>query len=264
MPHIVPSQARQFIEQAFPVTVRGNPNFQFAIDWTSQLTALVTITELIPDELLTVTGATHSEYIWAREIIRQQLTRWIYRPEASYLPHVNGRSAVLVIYDVLQQCPDEAPSPATASLKFIDDTELRESIRLDISAANRDLVNHEYKGATVLAGSATEALLLWAIKEKDSVDPGASRAAISSLVATGALTTTPHSNPERWWFIELIEVAHQLKLIADATAQQARLSKDFRNLIHPGRAARLGKICDRGTALSALAAVEHIVRDLAC
>jgi hypothetical protein len=49
---------------------------------------------------------------------------------------------------------------------------------------------------------------------------------------------------------------------ADDTAQQARLGKDFRNLIHPGRASRLGKICDRGTALSALAAVEHVVRDL--
>src|SRR5262249_35085018 len=31
---------------------------------------------------------------------------------------------------------------------------------------------------------------------------------------------------------------------------------------HPGRATRLAKVCDRGTALSALTAMEFIVRDL--
>jgi hypothetical protein len=34
------------------------------------------------------------------------------------------------------------------------------------------------------------------------------------------------------------------------------------HLIHPGRAIRIGQACDRGTALSALAAVELIARDL--
>ena len=45
-------------------------------------------------------------------------------------------------------------------------------------------------------------------------------------------------------------------------ATQTRLAKDFRNLIHPGRAQRQGQTCDRATALSAVAAVEHIVRCL--
>ncbi|MCI1909012.1 MAG: hypothetical protein LKI99_04780 [Acetobacter fabarum] len=40
------------------------------------------------------------------------------------------------------------------------------------------------------------------------------------------------------------------------------IAKDFRNLIHPGRAQRLGQVCDRATALTALAAVESIARDL--
>jgi hypothetical protein len=46
------------------------------------------------------------------------------------------------------------------------------------------------------------------------------------------------------------------------TATQVDLAREFRNLIHPGRSARLAKVCDRGTALSALAAVELIVSDL--
>jgi hypothetical protein len=38
--------------------------------------------------------------------------------------------------------------------------------------------------------------------------------------------------------------------------EQKTRAREFRNLIHPGRSARLGKVCDRGTALSASAAVE--------
>jgi hypothetical protein len=49
---------------------------------------------------------------------------------------------------------------------------------------------------------------------------------------------------------------------APTTATQAKLAKDFRNPIHPGRAARLEQKCQRPDALSALAALEHVVRDL--
>jgi hypothetical protein len=144
-------------------------------------------------------------------------------------------------------------------LIFISDGELRDSIRLDISSANRDLVSHEYKGATVLAGSATEALLLWAIQDREKQTVATAR---TKLVSAKVLSSSVSADPERWSLIELIEVASELGLIEQNTAQQARLGKDFRNLIHPGRAARLGQVCDRATALSALAAVEHIVRDL--
>jgi hypothetical protein len=167
-------------------------------------------------------------------------------------------SPIVLLRRTLAKCPDEVPSPGTTELVFIVDTELRESIRRDISAANQDMVNAEWKGATVLAGSATEALLLWGMKQK--AEPIA--AAVTALVAAGTLPQKPRSNPERWSFIELIEVALHLALITPETATQARLGKDFRNLIHPGRAARLGQVCDRATALSALAAVEHVVRDL--
>jgi hypothetical protein len=43
---------------------------------------------------------------------------------------------------------------------------------------------------------------------------------------------------------------------------QCRLAKDYHNLIHPGRAQRLAQVCNRGTALSAVAAVEHVVNGL--
>jgi hypothetical protein len=51
-------------------------------------------------------------------------------------------------------------------------------------------------------------------------------------------------------------------VIKDETATEATLAKDFRNLIHPGRSVRLQQVCDRATALTALASVEHVIRDL--
>ncbi|MFX6416902.1 hypothetical protein ABTG35_18575, partial [Acinetobacter baumannii] len=67
---------------------------------------------------------------------------------------------------------------------------------------------------------------------------------------------------DRWGLGDYIGVAETLSLIDADTAKQATLAKNFRNLVHPGRAQRLGESCDRATALTALAALEHIVRDL--
>ncbi len=66
-----------------------------------------------------------------------------------------------------------------------------------------------------------------------------------------------------WHLHEYVEVAAHMGVIKPDTATLVRLAKDFRNLIHPGPAARLGQKCDRATALGALAAVEAVARDLA-
>lgn len=178
------------------------------------------------------------------------------------VPEYRGFSTIFLLRAALAKCPDESPTPATVGLTFITDGPLRDNIRRDISAANQDLANGEYKGATVLGGSATEALLLYAIQEAEKQRSGTVPQTVSSLLVTATLPRRPDSNPERWALAELIEVAFELRLIRPDAAQQARLAKDFRNLIHPGRAARLGQVCDRATALSALAAIEHVVRDL--
>jgi hypothetical protein len=133
-------------------------------------------------------------------------------------------------------------------------------LRNDVGAINRALSNGEWKAATVLGGSAAEALLLWALKQKPPSDV---TNAIAALKAKGEFKTTPDSNLDRWNLYEFIQVAEELGVIKSNTAKQARLAKDFRNFIHPGVAQRLGEKCDRATALSAVAGMEHIVRDLA-
>jgi hypothetical protein len=141
--------------------------------------------------------------------------------------------------------PDEQIPAATASLSFIADPQLRESIRGDIAFANQAFSRGEWKAATVLAGAAAEALLLWAITSK--------KTSTEVQAARQAVVPSAHNDPNRWDLDGYAKVAGNLGLI-DAETR--------RNLTHPGRSTRLAKVCDRGSALSALAAVELIVRDL--
>ena len=88
--------------------------------------------------------------------------------------------------------------------------------------------------------------------------------AVTSLLGTKAFSRDPGADLEGpgWHLHEYIEVAAHLGIVKPDTATLVRLAKDFRNLIHPGRAARLGQKCDRATTLGALAAVEAVARDL--
>jgi hypothetical protein len=177
--------------------------------------------------------------------------------------HVRGQSTDLItlpgstllpfgeVYRLLAKCPDEAAAPATAGLEFVTDIQLRDVLRTDISTAVSALTNHEYKAATVLAGSVVEALLFWAL---DKFGIAAVR-----LRAPRA----PQESVDAWGLGWLINAARDCDLIGKDTAQQASLAKDYRNLIHPGVQSRLQDKCDRGTAYGALAAVERVAVDLA-
>ncbi len=141
--------------------------------------------------------------------IRHQIAKWLAHGDEGFvriggLSHLNP---VTLIRRCLVQCLDEAPTPGTTELTFlVGDEELRQSIRLDISAANRDLVNGEWKGATVLAGSAVEALLLWILQRHEAEHQGALAAASATLVGNETIDHQPHANPERWVLHEYIEV----------------------------------------------------------
>jgi hypothetical protein len=57
-------------------------------------------------------------------------------------------------------------------------------------------------------------------------------------------------------------VDFELQEVTTQAAAQAHVAKDFRNLIHPGKAIRENVKCDRATAHAAFAAAQLIVRDL--
>lgn len=261
MPRVVPSQVVSFIDALWP-TVEQKINLNAA--QAGQISGLVELTEQIPTELLTMDAAAYAGFVCAKAHIRYRLGVWASDPR---MPNVLGNMPgqpeqypVVLIHDALANCADEAPSPGTADLAFIADNQLRTNLRNDIGAVARALSNAEWKAATVLAGSAIEALLLWKLQQRPAADI---ITAIAALRGSSELTRQPDQSLERWDLHEYTEVAAQLGIIKPDTATETRLTREFRNLIHPGRAQRLAQSCDRGTALSCVAALEHIVRDLA-
>lgn len=265
MPRVVPSQIVALIDKTVPQANRQLQNeregFWLDLSHLGAALALVEAIDKVPTELLQLDAETHNTFLASIASIRASIPLWQSGDRRHILQFVHGftLNPVSLLRQVLSACPDEFPSPTTIELPFIGDRVLADSIRLDISAANQDLLQGEWKGATVLAGSAVEALLLWALQQRPEADIARARAAV---VQDRRLTRDPGGDLERWHLPDYVEVAGELGTITPGTVGQARLAKDFRNLIHPGRAIRLGQKCDRGTALSALAAVELVVRDL--
>jgi len=246
MTRVVPSQIIALINENRKIFRTQNPHVSHKS--VAGLTAIARLIDNLPSELLTISGTDYSDLICGVEAIRNSVAFWQHKGGGEIgITDIRGKNILTILEDALKKCPDQIPSPMTTELVFIKDDGLRNSIRLDISAATNALHNGEWKAATVLAGSAAVALLLWAIKEP----PGYT-----------TLEQRPKGPPERWDFADYITVATSLELIKPNTEKLSNIAKNFRNLIHPGRALRLAEVCDRATALTALAAVESIARDL--
>ncbi len=257
MPRVVPSQAVNVIDKLFPKfrEQKSGERRYLSASNDSQLVALLEVVQLIPSELINLSDDDYVEFISSIAAVRNMIETWKTNHSAQFesIPGLRPLSPVSLIRQALAKCPDEFPSTTTAELIFITNPDFRNRLRLDIGAIEGALSNSEWKAATVLAGSVVEALLLWALQQENSTN-------VSVAVASQGLKAS--SNLEEWNLFQYIEVAAELKIITADTATQCRLGKDFRNLIHPGRAQRLGQACNRGTALSAVAAVEHVVNDL--
>lgn len=172
---------------------------------------------------------------------------------------IGGHSVIGVIYNVLRECQDELPAAANNELMFITDDALRVNLINDIGAIEGALANCEWKAANVLAGAAIKSLLLWRLMQFPEPELGE---AVGQCLASGNLKQRPKDELENWSLRPMIEVAAQLNRLAPHTATEARQCSDFRNLIHPGRAFRTGTECNRGTAYSAVAALDFVIRDL--
>jgi hypothetical protein len=153
----------------------------------------------------------------------------------------------------LAGCPDEAALARANDLQFIGHGELRDALRIDITEAYGSLDDGRWKAATVLAGSVLEALLVWRLSKYSSPE----RTAAVAASIPNARQCPRSNNPKDWLLWQLIDVAAHLEAISTSTAIQARLAKDYRNLIHPGR----GERCAIHTALGALSGMESVVAD---
>ncbi len=261
MPRVVPSQVVEAIDKLFPWAKSQNEGNRVVLQQRDaiRLAALFDLVEQIPAELLIMDSRKYAELVASIAAIRTSIAIWqnLGVSADNYrifdIEGLRRFSPVALIRQALVDCPDEFPVSGTSELNFIPDNDFRESLRRDISTVNSALSNGEWKAATVLAGSVIEALLLWALQRHTS----GAKAAFLKLGLKGVA-----ADLEKWDLHAYIEVAADLKTIKPETTTQCRLAKDFRNLIHPGRAQRLGQECNRATALSVVAALEHVVNDL--
>jgi hypothetical protein len=251
----MPSQVVQTIDVWFPHAAKNQPNPWGGGD-TSALLGVLNLLKDVPDELLIQESADYSDLILAKSAIEDFLAHTRARGNVGGMSPVRGFDAITVIRRVLAKCPDEYPPSPTTELLFINDPRLRENIRRDLGAVNRALHNAEWKAANVLAGAVIEALLHWRLQESDF------QALVTALVKSGTLKSNPDNDINRWELRHFIEVAEHLDLLKRDTCSAARLAQNFRNLIHPGREARLVQTCNRGTAHSAVGTLEHVIEDL--
>ena len=261
MPRVVPSQVVDLIDKLFPHArdeKEGSPP-GLSRENSMQVAAVLELIQQVPPELIILSADQYTEYVSSSAALKDLIEQWRARDFAFH--NIRGfrkHSPISLIRQALAICPDEFPAAGTAELTFITNADFRGGLRKDISGVNSALTNGEWKAATVLAGSVIEALLLWALQQSPPVDI---QAAVKRLLGN-KFSKNPDKDLKKWVLHEYIEIAAELKVISNDTAASARLAKDFRNLIHPGLAERLGQECNRATALSAVAALEHVVNDL--
>lgn len=263
MPRVVPSQVVELIDQLFPearMETEGGKKILLSKGTLFKVAGIVNLVEQIPPELMILNSSQFSEYATSVASMKTMLGQWQFQGDYSYtvIPGLRKLSPVTLIRQGLAVCPDEFPATDTAELSFISDEKFRSNLRIDYSAVNNALSNSEWKAATVLGGSVVEALLLWALQQRDSVEV---QETVKKLVTNKVLKDLG-GDLNQWHLSAYIEVAAELKVIGQATATQAKLAKDYRNLIHPGRVERLGQVCNRGTALTTVAALVQVVDDL--
>jgi hypothetical protein len=211
---------------------------------------VLALIDRIPNELLQADTRLFAEFIMAVEVLRSCPEEPMGRMFAG-----SEVAAIRKVHEFMRACPDDVPAPGTSDPAFVTDPELGADLHRDLGEANRALQNGEWKATTVLAGSIVEALLLWALQtRKTPTDIQNAAAALGKAVNARPL--------DRWDLFELIESAHDTGLIGASTKAAADQAKDFRNLIHPGRAMRLAKKCNRATALLGMGAVEAVIVDL--
>jgi hypothetical protein len=248
LPKVIPSQVVALIESVYPA-IKAHSNMQVYSGDAAVLAAIINLVDDIPEELLTISGEDYSNFVLALQSMGAAVNRWTQRGGDDPPRTIKSMSPVVIVRETLLKCPDANPSRASSALPFIPDTTLRDSIRLDMSSAADALHRGDFKSATVLAGAAIEALLLWRIVESGITSPPA-----------GVLNRKA-GHPDEWTLAEYILVAKHEGFVKQNTVKQVELAQGFRNLIHPGRSRRLNEICDRATALSALAGAEQVIRD---
>jgi hypothetical protein len=161
---VVPSQVLSYLDSRFPPSERNELGIQHA----PAVRLLLNFIDSMPIGVVTLQGDSLAEFGEAVEALRLAVNFWNQgvKYPLGKVPGRNKEHVLTFLRKHLETLQDDVLAPTPATLLFIQDAELRESLRHDISAAKRSLSASDWKGCTVVAGSVVEALLVWAIETK--------------------------------------------------------------------------------------------------
>lgn len=257
MPRTVPSQIDHYCSKHFQPENSSN-----VAQLQSKVGAIAGFLDLyydIPHELINLPADDYATLVANVAAIELAMDR--YRGGKLYDELEPIVRALPVAWNLIKKLPDRFPAPSS-ELAFITDAVLQQSIGLDINSVAIDLQSGEWKGATVLAASCCEALLLFGLQERIRKSPTAVATAVSALRWKGKPPNAADPTDGSWNLYCYTEVAYQMGLISKNTKSELDPARDYRNLIHPAKAVRQKATCDRGTAYVAAGAMDHVVSDL--
>jgi hypothetical protein len=241
MSKVLPSQIVAAIDSLFGGNRNEIDSGMLDVRYRSEIHALLYLLDEVPRELIDLATNDYLEYTRCRAVLTTALAYWNASNNV-VVKNVGGKDAIERIRRLMKQCHDELPPPQPI-LPFISDNDVRAGIEDRIQAAWTDFNAREWMGATVFAGAALEALLLWALKSV-------------------TLSKPPKQPLDHLYLVNLISAARENGIIGQNAEQQASLARDARNLVHPGRAVRSGQACSKSTALTALAAVYRVIEEM--
>ena len=268
MPRVLPSEAAAAIVQAFPwagewVEGRRTAGSSLGPEHSPAIAMIVRLVTSIPDELRPTDASMRVRLECALGLMEGALVSWAGAPHDGFAARLTENGAtggdppVVAVLRALKTCPDTIVGEERPKFAYVADADARADLRSDIGAALRAYAVADYKTATVMGGTVLEAVLLHRVVHLKDL---ARNSAIKAVVKVRPKAETPlKSDPENWTLENLVDVALEASEIDPDTHKIAHAVRNFRNLIHPGRAIRRGEKCSRGEAMSALGAMLRLV-----
>ena len=261
---VVPSQIVHYIDKMFPAAEKQREGETFAVysSHAGNVAGLVGLVDRLPDELIVPDRDVRTLLMVGLEAARYAVDAWSRRGTDYQMrdtPGYQSLNPITLIRQALVQCSDEVPAAEAQALQFIQASGFRASLCSHHSAMNSALANGEWREASDLAVSLIKALLQWRFEGMDREEVWQ---ATGRAVDSGLISRSPIKDLTKWNLEACAGTAHELKMIDPLTLEQVALVREMRDLIRPSPESPDEQAGDRGSALSAVASAEHVIRDL--
>jgi hypothetical protein len=258
MPRAFPSQITAYLAASFETP--GDLNQALIHSYPGAAMGFLELYDQLPNELIRLSADHHAELIKAIATIRYGLDKFRHPNSPDALVPV--APALKIAWPIIAALQDQVPA-TTHDFSFIGDAVLQEMVGLDMAAISTALQSGEWKGATIIADSCCEALLLYGLQVIETKASGTLKTAVAAIRWPSKRAPNDSDLTDRSWdLFSYAEVAGHVQIISSSVKSELDLARNYRNLIHPAKTVREQFKCDRGTAFIGVGALEHLISDL--